>query len=74
VVYTIDAVSFGATLIAAWLLPSLPSAADGAALSLSSVAQGLRYLASQRLLGATLGLDFIAMSFGMPKAVFPALG
>ncbi len=73
-VYLIDVISYGATFIAAVLLPSLPPAGGGATASFSSMVAGLRYLRTQTLLAATFVLDLNAMIFGMPKAVFPALG
>lgn len=72
-VYLIDVVSYGATFIAAILLPSLRPA-GGTSPSIRSVTDGLQYLRSQKLLAATFALDLNAMIFGMPKAVFPALG
>ena len=73
-VYTVDAVSYGASLTAALLLPRLPPAAGGTPTSFRSVLEGLRFLRSERLLMATFGIDLVAMTFGMPKAVFPELG
>jgi predicted MFS family arabinose efflux permease len=73
-VYTVDVASFGATLVAALLLPSLVPAGGGTPISLGSVREGFRFLRSERLLSATFWLDLNAMTFGMPKAVFPALG
>lgn len=72
-VYLIDVVSFGATFTAAVLLPPLRPA-GGTSPSVRSVVDGLKYLTSQKLLAATFLLDLNAMVFGMPKAVFPALG
>jgi MFS family permease len=72
-VYLIDVVSFGATFTAAILLPPLRPA-GGTSPSVRSVVDGLKYLTSQKLLAATFLLDLNAMVFGMPKAVFPALG
>jgi MFS family permease len=73
-VYTVDVVSYGASLTAAILLPRLPPIAGGTPTSLRSVVDGLRFLRSEKLLMATFGIDLVAMTFGMPKAVFPALG
>jgi ENTS family enterobactin (siderophore) exporter len=73
-VYTVDVVSYGASLAAAILLPSLPPTAGGTPTSFRSVLDGLKFLRSERLLMATFGIDLVAMTFGMPKAVFPALG
>ena len=38
------------------------------------MSEGFRHLRSQRLLSATYWIDLNAMIFGMPRAVFPALG
>jgi MFS family permease len=73
-VYTVDVVSYGASLAAAILLPSLPPTAGGTPTSFRSVLDGLKFLRSERVLMATFGIDLVAMTFGMPKAVFPALG
>jgi len=73
-VYSADVGSYSAALVAALLLPALPPAGGGTPTSLRSVIEGLRFLRSERLLSATFGIDLVAMTFGMPKAVFPALG
>jgi predicted MFS family arabinose efflux permease len=73
-VYLADVISYGATLIAAILLPKLPPVGGGTAATFSSMVEGLRFLRSQKLLAATFILDLNAMIFGMPKAVFPAFG
>jgi len=72
-VFWLDVVSFGAALIAAWLLPRLVPVGGGRKAGLASVTEGLRYLRGQRLLAATYWIDLDAMVFGMPRAVFPAL-
>jgi predicted MFS family arabinose efflux permease len=71
--YLVDTVSFGATLVAAVLLPAMAPAGGGRQPGLASIVEGLKYLRSQTLLASTFGLDLVAMIFGMPKAVFPAL-
>jgi MFS family permease len=73
-VYFADVASYGSTLVAALLLPTLRPTGGGTAVGLDSIAEGLRYLRTQSLLSATFLLDLNAMVFGMPKAVFPALG
>lgn len=73
-VYTIDLITYGAVLLGAILLPALPLADGGTPSTWRSVVEGLRFVRSERLLLATFGIDLIAMTFGMPKAVFPALG
>jgi MFS family permease len=71
--YLADSLSFGATLVAAVLLPAMAPAGGGRQPGLASMIEGLKYLRSQTLLASTFGLDLVAMIFGMPKAVFPAL-
>ena len=39
-----------------------------------SVAEGMRFLRGQGLLASTFVIDIDAMVFGMPRALFPALG
>ncbi len=73
-VYLIDVASYGATFLAALLLPNLTPHGGGTAPTLRSMADGLRFLRTESLLSATFILDLNAMLFGMPKAVFPALG
>jgi MFS family permease len=43
-------------------------------MGLRSMTEGFRHLKGQRLLSATYWIDLNAMIFGMPRAVFPALG
>jgi MFS family permease len=75
VVYLIDACSYGATLVAAVLLPSLRPRGGGEPVAgWSAIVEGVRFLRTEALLLATFVLDLNAMVFGMPKAVFPALG
>lgn len=73
-IYGADVLSYGAALCAALLLPALPPGQGGTPAGFSSVREGLAFLRSDHLLKATFGLDLVAMTFGMPKAVFPALG
>ena len=73
-VFAIDSASFGAALIAILMLPTLIPAGGGTPAGLSSIKEGMQYLRGQRLLRSTLLIDIDAMVFGMPRAVFPALG
>jgi MFS family permease len=73
-VYAIDVATFGVALLAALLLPALIPHGGGTPMGLRSVREGFSYLRGQRLLSATYLIDLNAMIFGMPRAVFPALG
>ncbi len=73
-VYGIDVTTYGVALVAALLLPSLVPDGGGTPMGLRSMAEGFRHLRGQKLLSATYWIDLNAMIFGMPRAVFPALG
>jgi MFS family permease len=73
-VYGIDVTTFAAALTAALLLPALVPSGGGTPSGLRSMAEGFRHLRNEKLLSATYWIDLNAMIFGMPRAVFPALG
>lgn len=72
--YGFDVVTF---LIAIWAvlhgLPRLPPAHGVRRAGLASIAEGLRFLRPRRVLLMTFVIDLVAMVFGMPRALFPAL-
>jgi MFS family permease len=72
--YGFDVASFlvaiGAVLIG---LPRLPPAHDAQRAGLASIVAGLRFLRPRRVLLMTFVVDIVAMVFGMPRALFPAL-
>ncbi|MEY2452356.1 MAG: hypothetical protein QOD92_1930 [Acidimicrobiaceae bacterium] len=71
--YSIDVVTYALALAAfAGIAPSPPVAGASAA-SRSSVVEGLRFLRSHSVVMSVFGIDLIAMVFGMPRALFPAL-
>ncbi len=73
-VYGIDVATFSVALLAALLLPPLVPSGGGTPMGLRSMAEGFRHLRRERLLSVTYWIDLNAMIFGMPRAVFPALG
>ncbi len=72
-VYALDAASYGVSLLTLWLLRTPPRPTDAAPASLSAVLEGLRYAASRQELLGTYVVDMVAMIFGMPMALFPAI-
>jgi MFS family permease len=68
----------GATFVfALWFctrLPPLTPQGGGTRVSLGSIAEGLRFIKGSRVLQGTFVIDMNAMVFGMPRALFPALG
>ena len=73
-VYGIDVATYAVALVAALLLPTLVPSGGGTPMGLRSMTEGFRHLRGQKLLSATYWIDLNAMIFGMPRAVFPALG
>jgi len=72
--YGVQAVMF---LIGAALMqrvPNIPVVGGGRKVGLGSIVEGLRYLRSRRVIQAALLIDLNAMVFGMPTALFPAMG
>jgi MFS family permease len=73
-VFAIDVASYAVALVAALLLPALVPTGGGTPMGLRSMTEGFRHLRGQKLLSVTYWIDLNAMIFGMPRAVFPALG
>ena len=72
--YGFDALSFLAVLYSVWRLPPMPPEGDIARPGFRSVAEGLRFLGPRKNLLMTFLVDINAMVFGMPRALFPAIG
>jgi MFS family permease len=72
VTYTADLVTFGVSL-AALAAMRTPPPPEGQALGLKAIAEGVRYAGSRQELIGTYTVDIVAMFFGMPMALFPAL-
>src|SRR5580692_2049472 len=73
-VYSLDALSFVAALIASVMLAPIPPHEDAGRLSpWQSTREGLRYLRSRQALQGVYLIDINAMVFGMPRALFPAM-
>ena len=72
--YWIDAATYGAAFAAIVLIKPQPPAGGGTRAGLTSIKEGLSFLKGRRLLVSTFLIDINAMVFGMPRALFPALG
>lgn len=72
--YLIEAVAFVAAAATMAGIGSLRPEGGGRPVSLASIGEGLRYLRGERLIQSTFIIDLNAMVFGMPRALFPALG
>lgn len=72
--YAIDAISMLTTFIAVYLLPKIPSKMEpGSKAGAASVIQGLKYLWGAPIILIAMLLDVIAMTFGMPRALYPEI-
>lgn len=72
--YVIDVVTFAASLTALWLLPPLPPAEGAERASVKTMVDGFRYVLGRPILLGIFLVDTNAMIFGMPMALFPAIG
>jgi len=68
-----DIATFAVSLAALALMRAVPPPSDAPAPSLRGIAEGLRYAAGRQELLGTYAVDVVAMFFGMPMALFPAL-
>jgi MFS family permease len=73
ITYAIDTLSFAAAFIAVLRLPALPPEGGGTKAGHASVVEGLQFLRTQPVVTMTFAVDLVAMVFGMPRALFPAL-
>jgi len=72
--YGIEVAAFAAASLLALALRPLPPGEGAAPAGIASVREGLRFLRGRRALQGTFLIDLNAMVFGMPRALFPALG
>jgi len=71
--YATDAVLFTAALWAGFELPPIPPTGTGVTLGLSSVLEGLAFIANSPMLWMSFLVDVVAMVLAMPTALFPAI-
>jgi MFS family permease len=73
-VYGIDALTFFAAIIATAMMKPIPPAAGADKPGLRSIMDGIRYLRGRPVMQGAYLIDINAMVFGMPRALFPAIG
>jgi MFS family permease len=73
-VYWSDVASFAVAMVSVFGLPSLRPGGGGTRAGLQSMVEGLRYLKGRQAVQGTFVVDLDAMIFGMPRALFPAMG
>ncbi len=73
VAYSIDLVTFAASLIAVFLLRAVPSPENAERPSWQGIKRAWKYAFSRQELLGTYFIDMAAMFFAMPQALYPAL-
>jgi len=71
--YMVDVATFVVGLACLFLMKAVPPPVDSERPSLRRVVEGIRYARSRPELIGTYVVDTIAMTFGMPLALFPAI-
>jgi MFS family permease len=71
--YLVDMASFAVSLLTLGLVRAVPPPRDADRASLRGIIEGLRYARSRPDLLGTYVVDIVAMLFGMPMALFPAI-
>jgi MFS transporter, ENTS family, enterobactin (siderophore) exporter len=71
--YAIDTACFAIFALTAWFIRPLPPTVRAGRPGLRSMAEGLRHVRRNPVVGGMLAVDTSAMIFGMPSALFPAL-
>jgi MFS family permease len=72
--YIVDAISCLAVVVTVLLIAPQPPVVTGEHPKvLASIAEGLRYVRGNRALVGSFAIDLVAMTFGMPRALFAVL-
>jgi MFS family permease len=71
--YAVDVLSYAAALVCILLIRASTAMEKTELPTLESIREGFRYARSRQELVGTYVVDFVAMVFGMPMALFPAL-
>lgn len=72
--YIVDVFAFATVIYAMWRLPKIPPSEDrSAAKGWKSVREGFTFIRGKMNLQMTFYADLVAMVFGMPRALFPAI-
>ncbi len=72
--FAADAVLFTAGFLGIWMLPSLPRAGKRVQAGWAVLREGLEFLSRAPNIRMSFVVDIVAMTFGRPYVLFPALG
>jgi MFS family permease len=73
ITYLVDVATFVVGLVCLYLMKAVPPPPDAERPSMRRVVEGIRYARSRPELIGTYLVDIVAMLFGMPEALFPAI-
>jgi MFS family permease len=73
-IYVVDAASSVIAFLAVLSLHNLHAGGEKTTFGIQSIKEGFAYLKGRQAIQGTFVVDLNAMIFGMPRAVFPALG
>jgi MFS family permease len=71
--YALDVATAGASVTALAFMRAVPPPPEAVPPSVRSIIEGIRYAWSRQELLGSYGVDIVAMFFGMPMALFPAI-
>src|SRR5205814_8198987 len=71
--YAVDAGTYCVALAVFGAIAAAPPVVVARTATASSVLEGWRFLRGHSIIMSTFGIDLLAMVFGMPRALFPAL-
>jgi len=71
--FLFDVGTFAAAIVALLLIAPIPPAVGAARPSLETVREGVRYVRGRPVVLSSFVVDLVAMVFGMPTSLFPAL-
>jgi transmembrane secretion effector len=72
--YWVDFATYGFAIAAVLAMRPIPPADGGTPMGLRSLREGVAFLRGQPVVAGAFLIDLNAMVFGMPRALFPALG
>ncbi len=72
--FAVDAVLFSAGFLGIWTLPSLPRLGEPVEAGWHQLVEGMQFLRRSPNIRLSFIVDIVAMTFGRPYVLFPALG
>ena len=72
--FAVDAVLFSAGFLSVWMLPALPRLGERVEAGWGQLVEGFAFLKTAPNVRMSFIVDIVAMTFGRPYALFPALG